>query len=214
MTSEITFIITSVIYFPDKKLSYSDVRSAFNPEQRSRQTLQTIDSIRKKIPSANIILIEMGTQKNIDPEIIKSVNKFIYTGNHLFVRGAVSSKHKGLGEAAGLLTASKKLKGNNGLYFKISGRYFLNDEFDTSQWQGNNFFFKKYVDGISTRLYAFHSSLFDVWIRAIRKSLYHLYLGKSIEDVLPLYINKVLIKEMNSLGVSGMIAPSGEYFSE
>lgn len=212
---KITFIITSVIYFPDKKLSYTDTRSAFTPEQRIVQTMETIKSIRSKLPLASIVLIEMGRQKNIDSSLINAVDKYIYNGNNLFVQWAAGSKYKGLGEAAGLLFASKKIEQiNSDIFFKISGRYFLNDGFNINYWQGNHFFFRKYADGISTRLYAFHSSLFSHWTKAIRKSLLLLYKGKSIEDVLPLFINKSLVKEISTLGVSGTIGPSGEFFSE
>ena len=81
---KITFIITSVIYFPDKKLSYTDTRSAFTPEQRIVQTMETIKSIRSKLPLASIVLIEMGRQKNIDSSLINAVDKYIYNGNNLF----------------------------------------------------------------------------------------------------------------------------------
>ena len=139
---KITFIITSVIYFPDKKLSYTDTRSAFTPEQRIVQTMETIKSIRSKLPLASIVLIEMGRQKNIDSSLINAVDKYIYNGNNLFVQWAAGSKYKGLGEAAGLLFASKKIEQiNSDIFFKISGRYFLNDGFNINYWQGNHFFF-------------------------------------------------------------------------
>jgi hypothetical protein len=213
--SKITFIITSVIYFPDKKLSYTDTRSAFTPEERTAQTLETIKSIRNKVPGVHVVLVEMGRKKNIDTSIISSIDRYIYTGNNLFVRWAAGSRYKGLGEAAGLLAASKKISQiSTDIFFKISGRYFLNGDFTVNSWQGNQFFFRKYADGVSTRLYAFHGSLFRNWTKAIRKSLPLLYKGKSIEDVLPLFINQSLIKEIKPLGVSGTIGPSGEFFSE
>ena len=125
-----------------------------------------------------------------------------------------ASKYKGLGEAAGLIAASPKIKTGAELYFKISGRYFLNDDFNTGQWKGQGFFFRKYGEGISTRLYAFSGDLFATWKKAMIKSVYHLYKGKSIEDVLPLYIDGKLITEVKPLGVAGFIAPDGGYISE
>ena len=212
---KITFIITSVIYFPNKKLSYSETRSVFTPEERTAQTLQTIKSIKEKIPSSQIVLVEMGRKKYINTSLINSVNKYIYVGSNLFVWLAAGSKYKGLGEAAGLLAASKKIKGiETDIFFKISGRYFLNDDFNINNWLGYHFFFRKYAEAVSTRLYAFNKNLFMDWIGAIRKSVPLLYNGKSIENVLPLFINKSMVKEITPLGIAGTIGPNGEFLSE
>ena len=127
--SEITFIITSVINFPKKKLSYSTVRSMYSPKEREQQTLQTINSIRKKVPGATIVLVEMGLKRNIDTALINAADQFIYVGSNWLVKWSCNSMHKGLGEAMGLLIASSRIKTGAVLYFKISGRYLLNNEF-------------------------------------------------------------------------------------
>ena len=106
---KITFIITSVIYFPNKKLSYADKRSVFTPEQRATQPLETIKSIRDKVPMANIVLVELGMKKKIDASLLSVIDTYIYIGNNPIVKWAASGKYKGLGEAVGLLAAAKKI---------------------------------------------------------------------------------------------------------
>jgi hypothetical protein len=209
-----TFIITSVIHFSQKKLSYSNIRSVYNPHERAVQTLKTISSIREKVPGATIVLVEMGNNKKDSESISNAVDKYVFVGQHWLVKWACSSKHKGLGEAIGLLVAAKSLITGADMYFKISGRYFLNDAFDISLWNGTNFFFRKYKTGNSTRLYGFHADLFKIWETAMRKSLYQLYKGRSIENELPLHIDNKFIKQITPLGVAGFVAPAGEYLAE
>lgn len=209
-----TFIITSVIHFSQKKLSYSNIRSVYTPAERTGQTLKTISSIRDKVAGVSIVLVEMGQEKKISADIINAVDNYIYIGNNWLVKWACNGKYKGLGEAIGLLLASKSFKGASGMYFKISGRYFLNDDFDISMWNGDKFFFRKYKESISTRLYAFPAGLFEHWKMSIRKSLYQLYRGRAIEDELHLHIPKELIEGINILGVSGFVAPDGDFLSE
>src|SRR5215831_9403620 len=129
-----TFIITSVINFSQKKLPGSKTRSVFSPEERMRQTIQTVKSIRAKVPGSFVILLEMGREKSIDRELVNSADKYIYAGNHPFVRWAVNGKLRGLGEALGLIVSRKELFNDADFYYKMSGRYYLNDHFRTEDW--------------------------------------------------------------------------------
>ena len=209
-----TVIITSVIYFSQKKLSKSSVRSVFTPEVRTMQTFQTIDSIRKKIPGAFIILLEMGKEKNIADELVKGVDKYVFIGNNRLVKWAVNGKYRGLGEAMGLIVSKKELYTGADFFFKISGRYFLNDEFDLTLWKDNFFSARKYERGISTRFYGFSKELFADWQKALRRSLLQLYRGRSIEDVLPVKFGKERIHAIKKLGVAGYVGPDGAYLEE
>jgi hypothetical protein len=209
-----TFIITSVIFFSKKKVVGSNTRSVFTPEERMKQTAQTISSIRAKAPGSFIILLEMGNEKNIGHELINGADKYIFIGKHPFVRWAVNGKLKGLGEAAGLIVSRKELLTGADFYCKMSGRYFLNDHFNIDDWKGNFFLAKKYERGISTRLYGFDKMFFTRWQKALKKSLLKLCLGHSIEDVLPVKFGCERIHPLTTLGLSGYIAPDGSYLEE
>ena len=133
---EYCFIITSVIYpKPGKQVQYNGIRSIFSPEERAEQTLRTVESIRLKVPGAKIILVESGLQEILPYELAKKVDQYSYVGNKKLVRWSCDSKQKSLGEIMMLYYAMKKFKFPADFYFKISGRYFLNEEFNLRDWE-------------------------------------------------------------------------------
>ena len=212
---EVTFIITSVIDFSGNKLSYSSSRSSFNPEERMKQSIETIRSIRNKMPDAKIFFLEMGRKPDASGELSGIVDRYIYIGNRSLVRWACDGLHKGMGEAVGLLIAKKQLHSDADFYFKISGRYFLTDDFNPGEWAGNGFFFRRYGDNcVSTRLYGFEAGFFGHWQKAIFRSLYQLYKGRSLENVLPMFIRPGLVTSIERLGVAGFVAPDAIYMAE
>jgi hypothetical protein len=209
-----TFIITSVIHFSQKKLIGSAVRSVFSPEERTIQTIKTIKSIREKIPGATVILLEMGKEKNLANLLTTAADRYVYLGNKPLVRWSVNSKLRGFGEAMGLIAAAKELDSGTDFYFKISGRYFLTDEFKPGEWNGDRLVARKYGQGISTRLYGFARALFPAWQTALKRSLPQLYRGRSIEDVFPLKFGPEKIRDIKKLGLAGFVGPDGSLLEE
>ena len=132
----------------------------------------------------------------------------------MIVKWACNSLHKGLGEATALLVAGNALKTDAEIYFKISGRYFLNNDFDLNRWSSTKFCCRIYESGISTRLYSISNSAFNEWQKALRMSLFQLYKGVSIEDSFIKFLPKSRIQPIDLLGISGFIAPNAEYISE
>lgn len=215
-TSNVAFIISSVIYFTQKPLSYTPQRSIYSPLERTKQTLKTIESIHEKIPTAKIILIESGQKEELPLKLSKAVDQYIYTGDNWLVRKACDSKHKGLGEALSLIMGSKKINMNDdvGFYFKISGRYFLNDNFDLQEINNCDGIFLKYDKSISTRLYGFTRKVFANWRIALIKSLPFLMFNKSIEDILPKFFKLNNFKYLKKMGISGYVGPNGHLIEE
>lgn len=217
MTEQPVFFITSVINYQEKELSYSKTRSIYSAESRIEQTLNTIRSIRKKIPNALVVLFELGFDNTNLVVIQKSVDKYYFLGRNIFVKLAVNSKHKGLGEAVGLLTGSSKFKheykNTQNYMFKISGRYFLNNNFSLKSWNENDISVKLYGDTISTRLYGFSSNYFKTWIKILLTSLPKLMQGMSIEQVMYKKISKKK-HVVKTLGVSGLVSIDGTVISE
>jgi hypothetical protein len=213
-TDNIGFIVSSVINFSPKKLSYSPKRSIYTPEERTDQTIKSIKSIQRPFPNAKIILIEMGFSSKLSKELIKEVDEYIFVGNNFWVRKACDSKFKGLGEVIGLLVAYSHIPRKLAYYFKISGRYFLTDDFDISKWNNNKITLKMYGRSMSTRLYGFSGSCSIDWKLAMMKSVPRLLLGDSIENVLISHFPKNKIEMVASLGVSGQIATDGSLIKE
>ena len=190
------FIITSVIYpKPGKQIQYNAPRSVFSPEDRAKQTQQTIDSIRSRVPGAKIILVESGLQKALPFDVDKKADQYIYVGDNKLVRWSCDSKQKSLGEIMMLYFAMKKFEFSADFYFKISGRYFLNEEFDLNAWKQGDFVLQ-YIkeDYICTRLYGFPLTM----------------VAYPIENTLAKYIPRNRVHRLVRLGVSGVGASSSE----
>jgi len=121
----------------------------FNSEQRLAQTLDTIQSIRDRVPGAKIILVEMGaiplTQDqtdrltnatdyilnfNNDPSVVELFNS---TDNWDIVKNIteVMCFSRGLGQ----IVEHTDLLHNVQRIFKMSGRYTLSDEFDIGYYE-------------------------------------------------------------------------------
>lgn len=211
---KICFIITSVVYPSEEKLSYTDIRSVYTAKERYAQTIETIESIRSKCEHAHIVLVDAGIE---NPAFENYVDEFYYIGDIPEIRSSVDSPNKSLGEAKMLLHIIDKI-GSFDFIFKLSGRYWLNDEFDLTNFDFNLFNFKicvkciakqphgesKYIKGAhSTRLYGIPGKHKDNYKCALQKTIKYLKHGESIENALPYCLRKHTFYYQETLGVSG-----------
>ena len=207
------FVVTSLIYCNDRPLTYG-VRSHFLAEERATQTLATIRSIRQYAPGAVIVLIEAGLREDIPEEIKKSADRYVYVGNKIIVRATCDSRFKSLGETTLLLVGQRFLPQAK-QYVKMSGRYWLNEEFNLSAWHGKNFtFYYIRPDFISTRLYRFSARATRHWRLALIKSLPYLFLDYPIEYLLQKCIPNSCIDTVHRVGVSGFDGVTGTDIKE
>lgn len=154
----IAFIITSVINTIATELTYG-VRSYYSMNDRFNQTLQTINSIKYYVPTADIYLIEGSNIPHKMEFILESLVKN-YSNIHINseLRKGIESKLKGYGESNQIYYAINKYDMSKYDYiFKISGRYYLSDNFNLDNLIGyNNIVFckgKKPPPIVSTVLY-------------------------------------------------------------
>jgi hypothetical protein len=203
-----------MLSFPEKPLSYSARRSIFSPRERLQQTLTTIDSVRRKISGCKVVLVEMGAETAMMETLRQSVDKIVLIGTKRLVRSACDSRYKGLGEAAGLLAAADQLRDLGDYYFKLSGRYYLDDDFHLEEWAGHGFTARLYGKAISTRLYGFPVELFDKWCKALWRSLPWLALGRGLEYEMYRHLGRSEINTIELLGVSGLVGPDGVALKE
>lgn len=212
---KICIIITSVIYFKKNKLSYSESRSVFTPEKRLEQTKKTILSIREKLPQAKIYLGEQGL-KDVSSEIKDLVDYYEYIGDFFFIRKATDGPFKGLGEALGLIYTYKKLYKNYDYYFKLSGRYALNENFNLNKFISEKPFSAKIYNkkSISTRLYFFRKEYLYQWLLKHIMCIPFLLFNRSIERLLYIFIKTKNINSIDILGVKGSIGPDGKLIEE
>jgi len=214
--SSYCFIITSVIYPKQgKQIQNNSPRSIFSPEERAQQTLRTVESIRVKVPGVKIILVESGLREILPFELEKKVDQYIYVGNKKPVRWSCDSKQKSLGEIIMLYYAMKKFKFTADFYFKISGRYFLNEEFNLNDWKRGEFVLQ-YIkeDYICTRLYGFRQSAFATWKYALLKGIPLTMIAYPIENTLAKYIPRKRVYRLAKLGVSGVGAVTNDIIKD
>jgi hypothetical protein len=129
-------LITSVINTPNSPLSYSNIRSIFNKNDRFDHTKKTISSIRQKIPDNKIMIIECSLLTHDERQyFIDNTDYFfnIHDTNDQHLIERMFSLSKSMGEGTMTILALNYLLQNNINFdniFKISGRYWLNDAYN------------------------------------------------------------------------------------
>lgn len=215
-------LITSVINTPNKPLSYTARRSVFNKEDRFEQTKKTISSVREKIPNTKVFLIECSELSNSEREYFtKNVDYFfnIFETNNVKLIERMFTISKSMGEGTMTICAINYLLNNNiqfDNFFKISGRYWLNDNFNFDLYSNNLscvHAINNDNDNIFTCFYKLSNELarewFDYLINSENDFLncigYEVLFAKFIKN----YKNKNIIK--NKVGINGFVTVCGTY---
>ena len=156
MEHSFLFLISSAINHFDSREP-----SRFTIEDRFLQTIETIETIRSKVPNCKICLFELSQNpisEKYKNEIDGKVDLFLDYHNDLDIKILYQNftNHKelfkygkSLLELKGMLLTltligSRNLFANTTRVFKISGRYVLNDFFDITDYQ-TKFLKNKYV---------------------------------------------------------------------
>jgi len=209
-------IVTSTIQFGKGNLSYSSKRSIYSPEERLKQTLQSLGSVRAKIPDCFIILLE---NSEITKYEIKQLQEradwivcFRESPNAITLRDGL---HKGAGEVYMILKILKMLRYfNYEKLFKLSGRYCLNEKFDIKNFSPDKFGVLKTESVYSTRLYCVPKTQESIYIQQLAKMLKLAQQGAGIEAVFMRGVSIEHIYEMPHLGVRGYIGLNGILIDE
>jgi hypothetical protein len=156
MNYKFLFLVGSALnHFEEKDFS------VYTTEQRFLQTLDTIKSIKEKVPDAYILLYE-GSENPIDEKyqtiLEEQTDLYLECGSDLIMRGVYENLHndpmrftygKSLLECRCLQVSLNHILENN-LFndttrvLKLTGRYTLNDEFDIEDYK-TSFLSNKYV---------------------------------------------------------------------
>lgn len=116
-------------------LNCSSHLSVFSREERYEQTKHTLKTIRSKIPNGLIILVDVTTFTKEEEDFLNSNCDIILNENKNDEMITAVHSNKSNGERCYLLTAIQKIFYLLKIYpnikniFKVSGRYFLNDNF-------------------------------------------------------------------------------------
>lgn len=207
--------------------------SIFSDEERFEQTVNTIKSIQKYCPNSQIYVVDVsseeGYEKYLD-KISETGANVLYIGDHPIVREYSKNGMKSQGELTALILFLEWFEQNKveaKRIYKISGRYELNDNFKLGLEYKNSFVFLKSVDSwmpeeiqnatgikkfFETRLYHMDYNLFPLYKKSVYDMLetcnkYNVNIEHSIYHVLK---DKNVV-ELDKVGLSGRIAPSGEF---
>lgn len=207
-------LVTSKIITSNVKYNYAP-RSKYSPEERYNQTIDTFISIKNKIPNCFIIFIDDSELTQTDKDRIhKYVNLYIYDKNQIMRWNCDYNEFKFYGELYQTLFALNVFKNLNihfQNFFKISGRYKLNDEFNYNNFKNEFNIFKK-SSLVKDRLY-YYTSLYKIafnefiqYMNVIEK-LYNdcVHYEKNIdyENLLPMNLD---FKTIDTIGLTQYIA--------
>lgn len=223
------FIISSALVCPNHLTIYST-------EDRFNQTVETLNSIDKHMPSNQKVLFDASS---VEPdnryfdELVKKNTVVLYTGKDDNVRRFSEAGAKSVGESISFLLSLNWLK-QSGLQakrvYKISGRYQLNDNFVSGLEHVNKYVFtiptktwmtKEQSDRVGvdhvyqSRLFHFDYNLLDKTIETLHSVINDcISLGIDIEHAYYKYFNSFEPIEMGKIGVCGNLAPNGERIDE
>jgi hypothetical protein len=197
--------VTSVVNVSSNPLCYTNVRSIYTPEQRLEQTLNSIQSIKSRLPHACIVLVE-GSKLNKSQKIALTEQvDYLFDASHM---SSIHCPYKSLAEVEMLEYAisciSSKIKIQT--FYKLSGRYTLNDRFQPNDWANQTK--AKYQDGsMSTIFYSVKSDDMANFLSIINESKTSLAKGQSVEEY---FCNSGLWQnKAEYIGVNGNIAVDG-----
>lgn len=205
-------IISSVINISRNPLSYTPVRSVYTKEQRYEQTILTIKSL-EKIKDKKILFIECSDITEYETNIINNVDfyKNIYKDDN--IKSIIDGPHKGIGESLSILEGIKdiNLSEYDNIY-KLSGRYWLNDNFNYSFWDNDDTIFfadQKYNGNISTVFYKINMKQYNQWINLLKyicNTTQVIAIEQIFKENMTDYIN------INNVGVMGFMSYDGLYY--
>ena len=213
------FIITSVINTNNSiGWSYTPNRSTYTPNERFRDTLKSIQTIREKVPNSKIVFLE-GRPLDIEmeQEIIRSTDLYINFKDDPWVLEAIDSPKKDLGEVRKLIRGIDQLQlrgelKNINMLFKLSGRYWLNEKFNLDNYSTREMSFKNHDTMVTTVIYSIPICKLDNYIILLNKCNtereYH-DIGIEVLFKRILQGNYVFIE---TLGVEGFVAVTQNEF--
>jgi hypothetical protein len=190
MENKNVVFITCKVIVSDTVFNYSNTRSIYTYEERLDQTLKTINCVRQSIPNCFIVLIDnsLFNAENDDKTRLKNmVDYFInpcYENNGFLNYYTNECKYKCLGELSQIIYAYYYFfkhvdftKINH--FFKISARYYINGNFNYSNFDNDKIIFKQNKQ-VTDRTY-YYTSFYK---------LTNNFLPTYFSEILDIYSNK------------------------
>lgn len=223
--------------------------SVYDPATRLKQTLNTIDSVKKHIPGAEITLVECGVPEissDIEKQLTSKVANYINLSALDNVQWLAANMDrqdvvKNLTEAMVLREMINVARDRNWFadsdrIFKISGRYWLTDNFDLNTHVNPDYadrfiFRKKNLSQfrpehtgvplqLQTRMYSYSPVLLDRYAECLdimietMQDYFNTYRYVDIEHLWWKILHTSEYIELDKIGVAGHIAPNGQVIDD
>lgn len=207
------YCVVQCTYVSSNPLCYTNIRSVYTADERYKQELETLKSIREKDKNSYIILCE---QSSIEPEkeieFKKYIHKYYNFSNDIEISFQRDSPYKGPTELMSLLRVindlSEKEINNINFFIKVGGRYTLTDKYNIENFDKNYINVYKSSDAICTVLYAIPVKFLMEFKKMLEKTI-------SITKNSPISIENILFSDcknlniLNYIGIKGNVAVNG-----
>jgi hypothetical protein len=151
ITNKNIVLVTSKIKVSSNPFSYVKKRSFYSVQERMAQTMNTIRSIRKYIPDSYIILIDNSIFNYFEIQLLETLtDTFInITNDNVLNYFTDVFEYKAFGDISQQIAfLSLFLREDISCiqnFFKITGRYEINEHFDYSKYNNRENIFKKHL---------------------------------------------------------------------
>jgi hypothetical protein len=214
-------LVTSKIIVSENPFSYVLTRSIYSKEQRFIQTINSIESIRKYIPDSYIVLVDNSEFNKVDYEILTSLTDYFInitddnTLNYYTNEYPIKLFADLIQQLFFYENYIKKININNVIhFFKISGRYFINESFNYNYYNNELNIFKKNKevtdkDYYYTSFYKLNKNILFEYFEHLVKILEEKdnYNENTINDIEVVVPNKIQDKTLiENLGITQIFA--------
>jgi mannosyltransferase OCH1-like enzyme len=217
-TTDIIIAITSIIHVSDFPMGNNEKRSLVSPRDRFTQTIDQINMVRKHIPSATIILLEMSLNlPDIELQELSLLCDYIIRYNSDLSFFYCQKHHnKSLGEMHVMIHLGNIIENKDFKWFcKLNGRYkfttkfniqkFLNDCPTSNCIKGNGrlkILSQTIFYSIPKRYYKLYKEHFNVWLDTNTT--------EPVEHIFTMFLECIkTIKLVDTLDIEGIGAAHG-----
>lgn len=215
-------LITSIINTPNLPLSYIKTHSVFTTEERYKQTKKTILSVKEKIPNCKILIVECSKLSEEQYEYFNnSCDFFLNLIENQDAVNNIYSSSKSYGEGTMTMFALEYLSKQNIFFdnfFKISGRYWLSDNFDYNNFNNNKIIVHHINGNINntlTSLYKLHKNIIDDFYNFLVSKIDLMKSCTGYEVLFAMFLKTIFtceIVSLNKIGINGYIAVTNNNF--
>lgn len=216
-------LITSVINTGTNPWSYTNIRSVFSMEERFQQSLTTICSIREKMPADTRIYFAECSDipEHMEQALKDACDMFFQFKDNENVRSAcLNSQKKGYGELLKTKKVMDQLLTDNipfRRFFKISGRYFVNDSFREEMFSHEAFTFRQPFPNSTcnpTVLYSVPYCKREEFMKGLCQSEHEFQTVSTLMYEISMPSKMIPMHCIDCCGVSGYVAIDGTLYED